>query len=570
MAAQWELRELRSRLRALNSLVKDNSKKTKQSNSHPDVQALGGWLTLQKSLAQKTGLALTTMKRDGVTLGPVDNNNSICALMMGSAELSARCALDCGHAWTRSNESPESSEFRCHAGLRCFAVRVESLQATITGGRAFTSTADYKHFHRTYGDLLEAAPPNSLTNVKFIPYHEFREATSLILESARYSTQTDIAESRSQSNESRTLRHLLESHRFQHTRTGHLEIVPHDEDRIPGQWSELLRDVSAAPEIKDSYQNLLVKLSEMLKAQRSSLMILNDETNELSLEATYGFVEDLPSPVRIKVGDPIAGAVLASGKALLVQDVFSDSRITGTRRRHYSARSFISFPIRLGSRRLGVMNFTNRSDGEYTEEDLGAVEIIGPHIALLVDHAEWRKKAERFQQMSLTDALTGLPNRRYLDERLFEEVERSKRHGTPLAFMIVDIDRFKTYNDMYGHTNADNVLVKTAQSLRRLVRAIDMSARFAGDEFCIVLPETSTRDAVRIAERLRSEVSQADYRSEQGESLGRVTISIGISAFGPARQSALEIIEAADRALYQAKMRGRDCVAVYDDSSTGH
>src|SRR6185503_541725 len=210
------------------------------------------------------------------------------------------------------------------------------------------------------------------------------------------------------------------------------------------------------------------------------------------------------------------------------------------------------------------------SDGStYESEDLSLLEMMAPHLALIIDRTEWHRKAEAYQRMSLTDALTGLPNRRYLEERLFEEVERSKRHGTPLSFAIIDIDHFKSYNDIYGHTNADRVLIKTANLLRASVRAIDMATRFAGDEFCVVLPETGLFDAAQIAERLRSEVSQAEYRSEQDELMGRVSISIGVSSFSPSRQSSHAIIESADRALYQAKTCGRNCVAIYDDPVAG-
>ena len=91
-----------------------------------------------------------------------------------------------------------------------------------------------------------------------------------------------------------------------------------------------------------------------------------------------------------------------------------------------------------------------------------------------------------------------------------------------------------------------------------------MSARFAGDEFCVVLPETELDTASRVAERLRRAISETEFSAETGERMGRVTLSIGLSSFSPTRQSPLAVIEAADRALYQAKMRGRNCVAVYD------
>src|SRR5436309_9676532 len=303
----------------------------------------------------------------------------------------------------------------------------------------------------------------------------------------------------------------------------------------------------------------------MLKAERGSLMILNEESNELALEAAMG-AEHTLAPVRIKLGEGVAGSVLASGLPLVVRDVETDARLPQARAGHYRSKSFISFPITLGSRKVGVINLTERRDGlPYDNEDLTFLELMSPHLALIIDRTEWHKKAETFQQMSLTDPLTGLPNRRYLQDRLFEEVERSKRYNTPLSFMIIDVDRFKSYNDIYGHTNADRVLVKTAQLLRGSIRAIDMSARFAGDEFCVVLPETELGDAARIAERLRKGICDTEYRTEQGDLMGQVTISTGISSFSCSRQSPLAIMETADRALYQAKTLGRNCVAVYED-----
>ena len=307
-----------------------------------------------------------------------------------------------------------------------------------------------------------------------------------------------------------------------------------------------------------------------MSAERISLMILNDEADELSLEAAIGFSPALSVPVRVKLGEQIAGAVMASGSAMIVRDVDSDLRVPRKWRGSYKTRSFISYPITLGPRKVGVINLAGRKDGSpYDRNDLSLIETMAPHIALLIDRTEWYKKAEQFQRMSLTDPLTGLPNRRYLEERLFEEVERSKRHGTSLTFLIIDVDRFKTFNDRYGHTNADSVLAKTAQTLRKCVRAIDMSARFAGDEFCIILPETETAAAVFIAERLRQEVSNTEYYTDQGQKMRGVTISIGISSFGGARQSPLAIIETADRALYQAKTDGRNCVVMFNADAAG-
>jgi diguanylate cyclase (GGDEF)-like protein len=310
------------------------------------------------------------------------------------------------------------------------------------------------------------------------------------------------------------------------------------------------------------------KLCEIMKTERSSLMIFDEKCEELVLEAAVGEGFQPSGTIRQRLGEGVAGSVLASGVPLIVRHADTDARVPQPGRGPYKTKSFISFPITLGARKIGVLNLTDRVDGApFGNEDLSLVEIMVPHLALIVERTEWHRKAEAFQRMSLTDPLTGLPNRRYLEERLFEEVERSKRYNTPLAFMLIDVDHFKRYNDLYGHTNADSVLVKTAQILRRSVRTIDLPARFAGDEFCIVLPETDLDAAARIAERVRRAVVATEYRSDDGNQMGQVTLSIGVSSFSPARHSPLAIIETADRALYRAKTMGRNCVVVYEEAA---
>ena len=145
-------------------------------------------------------------------------------------------------------------------------------------------------------------------------------------------------------------------------------------------------------------------------------------------------------------------------------------------------KSFISFPITLGPRKVGVINLTDRADGApYESEDLSLLELMAPHLALIIDRTIWHKKAEQYQRMSLTDPLTGLPNRRYLQERLFEEVERSKRHSTPVAFMIIDVDRFQA-TTIFMAIRMPTAFDDDRQILRKSIRAIDMP-RLAGDEF---------------------------------------------------------------------------------------
>jgi diguanylate cyclase (GGDEF)-like protein len=541
------------------SLSKEDDVTAGGPKQFPESDTLTNWLRTQESLADRTGLALGTLESESSPVDNLHNDNSICQAMLGSLDHNQLCTLDCGRAYSRSATASATIEFRCHAGLHCFAapLMIADRRLVILGGRAFRSPSDYSQFLRRYGDLEGVTSGKALTKVKFASQRELAETQRLVLAAARFHLN---------SSPSVTLGSDYASSLFD----PHLEITRLTDElatktQAVARVADFLKHITLAIDPAVDYDTVVSKLGAMMKAERVSLMILDQESNELGVEAAYGFS---PPAARVRLGEAIAGAVLASGSPMMVKNVDSEPRVPKANHHRYRTKSFISFPIAIGGRKIGVINLTGQIDGEpYEAEDLSLIELMAPHMALLIDRSRWHKKAEEFQQMSLTDPLTGLPNRRYLEERLFEEVERSKRHGTPLSFLIVDVDRFKTYNDLYGHTSADFVLIKTAQALRRCIRAIDMSARYAGDEFCIILPETEVKSAAGIAERLRGEVGRAEYKSEEGKSIGRITISVGVSSFSPSRQSPLSIMETADRALYQAKTRGRNCVVVYDDSS---
>jgi len=557
-------RRFRSSIDSGQRLSKEIPTRRATSESEAD-NSLAVWLRLQKSLAEKNGIALTTLSRDGAAIGRIENDNSICRAMRVSAEYAPRCAADCGAAYSNAVAAAKRFDFTCHAGLHCFAlpVAIDRKQVVILGGRSFASTSEYTEFLARYNELNGIESGESLKNIKFNDVRELDQTAELVGSTASYHFKNSHKPEPPPEVVSVPSPTLLDAQ---------LEIVRLTDQLESrklsiGQFYEFLRGTAATLESQKVYPSLLEKFSGIMKAERSSLMLLNEETGELTLEASLGADLEATGPIRLRLGDPLAGAVLASGTPMVVRDAENDPRVPRPRPGRYKTNSFISYPITLGLRKIGVLNLTDRSDRvPYEDDDLMTLDMMAPHLALIIDRTEWARKAEAFQQMSLTDPLTGLPNRRYLQDRLFEEVERSKRYNTPMSFMIIDIDRFKNYNDVYGHTNADRVLVKTAQILRGSLRAIDMSARFAGDEFCVVLPETELGDAARIAERLRTGVCDSEFTSEQGDPMEEVTVSIGISSFSASRQSPLKIIETADRALYQAKSRGRNCVAIYEEA----
>lgn len=163
-------------------------------------------------------------------------------------------------------------------------------------------------------------------------------------------------------------------------------------------------------------------------------------------------------------------------------------------------------------------------------------------------------------EMAITDGLTGLYNRRYMESHLGTLIEQSASRGRPLTVLILDIDYFKSINDNYGHDAGDDVLREFAIRVRKSIRGIDLACRYGGEEFVIIMPDTDMAVASIVAERLRRRIASEPFRIEQGQRSADVTISIGLSTLEAAKDNAMSILKRADQALYRAKKDGRNRV----------
>lgn len=325
-------------------------------------------------------------------------------------------------------------------------------------------------------------------------------------------------------------------------------------------FTEQISEVEPA----EAYAAILRHSTELLRSERGSLLLFDEAANELEVKAAVGMRADVTQEQRVRLNESVSGSVLLNGRPRIVRDLKTTGSHRAPAERKYKTDSFISYPIITGGRKVGVINVTDKAGGEpYNDLDLHLLESMAPQMALALDRAGWQQKATQFQLLSITDPLTGLLNRRYLEERLTEEFERSKRHRFPMSFLMIDIDNFKEYNDHHGHQAGDLALEITAQCLKSALRSADVAARYGGEEFSILLPQTSITEALVIAERIRSRVEKSSYPHGENQPHGAVTVSIGISAFGPKLETAPSIIGAADHALYVAKSRGKNCVVSY-------
>jgi diguanylate cyclase (GGDEF)-like protein len=211
----------------------------------------------------------------------------------------------------------------------------------------------------------------------------------------------------------------------------------------------------------------------------------------------------------------------------------------------------------------------NQEADEKRGLEVGAIDYIFKPIRAAVvrarvrNHLELSRYRVLLEHLSTTDGLTGIANRRCFDETLLRECRRAQRQATELALVICDVDHFKDYNDSQGHLAGDDCLKRVAAALRDGVRRpADLVARFGGEEFAVLLPDTSLLGAVQVAERLRGAVVDCAIPHGRSTTAPVVTISLGVSCAGPAPDSLqMDVLTGeADRCLYLAKRRGRNCV----------
>jgi diguanylate cyclase (GGDEF)-like protein len=223
----------------------------------------------------------------------------------------------------------------------------------------------------------------------------------------------------------------------------------------------------------------------------------------------------------------------------------------------------LCLPMAVQGEMLGVLSLGTRRAGGLTERERRAAKAIAEQAALSLANLRLQ---EALRDKSRRDALTGLFNRRYLDETLGREFARARREGRPVAVVMTDVDHFKRFNDVYGHEAGDAVLAAVAGVLSASVRGEDVACRYGGEEFCLVMPGADLETARRRAEEVRKTVAELDL-SHRSRAVGPITLSAGVATF-PARGEA-EVVAAADAALYRAKRTGRNRVAA-DEGDVGN
>ncbi len=294
------------------------------------------------------------------------------------------------------------------------------------------------------------------------------------------------------------------------------------------------------------------KTTEVLEAEKCSLLLLDDNNQELCVKGRKGVYDDALGQLRIKVGQPIAGWVVQEGEPVLVKDIEQDSRFARANGATYKTRSFMCAPIKIDHAVNGVMCVADKKQDEaagFTALDFKVFCMIARQVAVALENAQLYRE---LNYLAVTDPLTDLNNFRYFTQCLDHEIHRAARYTKPLCLLMIDVDNFKSINDRFGHLGGDALLKKVGQVLKRMTRKVDIVCRYAGDEFVVILPEAESSQAKKVAAKIKENIENLSLKE-------KITVSMGLAQYH-GNMNRHDFIRKADVALLEAKKQGKNRV----------
>ena len=289
-------------------------------------------------------------------------------------------------------------------------------------------------------------------------------------------------------------------------------------------------------------------------------VLLDDGSGMLRVAAGYG------GPLDIAIPLPADPTLYSISETLVFEDFWNSPylELLGVNppeaMRGYSTAAVV--PLHAEDRLLGALVALDRAERSFGAADIKVLEAVGPQVSAALENA---RLYEEMETLSLVDPLTRLGNRRAFDQRLAQELERAARGGTSVSLALLDVDLFKLFNDAHGHVAGDDILRRLGAALSdRLVRLTDIAFRYAGEEFAVLMPNTTAEQAEVVVQRVHEVLGSEPLPRGHSQPGGHLTISAGISACGGTGCSPGDLVEQADLALYAAKQAGRDKSVVFN------
>ncbi len=286
----------------------------------------------------------------------------------------------------------------------------------------------------------------------------------------------------------------------------------------------------------------------------ANIAILLIKGKELYVKAAHGYTSGIYKKVRLKIGEQgICGHVAWTGELHYAPDV---SKVPFYHMLKKSTKSEAAVPLKIKGEVIGVLDIESDKLAAFTEKDLHMFSVFASQAAIAIENA---RLYDQTKELSLTDALTTIANRRHFNLMLDNELKKARGYSRQLSLAMIDLDDFKSFNDRFGHVAGDKMLIHIVDTLKRNLRDTDFVARYGGEEFVVIFPETSHPLALKVSERLRFAV-EGKQLTKKGRDRKRMTISIGVATYPSNAETQVELIQIADRALYRAKRLGKNRV----------
>jgi diguanylate cyclase (GGDEF)-like protein len=307
----------------------------------------------------------------------------------------------------------------------------------------------------------------------------------------------------------------------------------------------------------EAMRALLAAVAAAVPSEASSLLLHDPKGNELVFTASRTLQAGVIDGTRLRCDQGIAGWVARHREPVRLDDATKDPRYYAgiESQTHFTPRSMLCVPIVSKDTLLGVIQVINKIDGtSFSEDELRLAQSLADHAAIAIENASLYRKAF---VASITDDLTGLGNTRHFNHMLPELLAR----GGPVSLLVLDLDNFKAVVDSYGHLVGSRTIGYLGKVIAHVIRPGDVAARFGGDEFVIILPDTDTDSALSIAETIRAAVESCSVLEGNGIDISTVTASVGVATFPNHASTADDLFRAADAAMYAIKRRGKNNVA---------
>lgn len=325
--------------------------------------------------------------------------------------------------------------------------------------------------------------------------------------------------------------------------------------------NEVGKAINSVLDFKKLQNIILETVIKVIKAQKGSLMLVDDSERSLTIGVAVGLSDEIAQNTRLEAGDAIAGKVMQTRKPLFVRNTAEDEEFIMLKRGHIKAGTMMCAPLQAKEKILGVLNVSCSKPDAFSAKDFKLFIDLANHASIAIENA-------RLYRYAVTDSMTRLYNHRYFQQRLDEELLRADRYENRVSLIMLDVDHFKKFNDTYGHPEGDRALKIVAQVIEKSIREIDIAARYGGEEFVVICPEKGGEGAMAPAERIRAAVEQFDYRIE-GKPVS-LSVSLGISCYPEQAKNKKELLKFSDSALYYSKQSGRNRVTLYNPILVGN